>query len=62
VPVALDQEGLACAGEVDPVVLVGGVGEVDDLEDAPVAAAVSLVVLGVADFDGGRGQVVEGGE
>jgi hypothetical protein len=62
VPIALDQESLARAGKVDPVVLVGGVGKVDDLEDAPVAAAVSFVLLGVADLDGGPGQGVEGGE
>ena len=62
VPIALDQENLARAGKVDPVVLVGGVGKVDGLEDAPVATAVSFVLLGVADLDGGPGQGVEGGE
>ncbi|HEX8932859.1 MAG TPA: hypothetical protein VF788_01405 [Pseudonocardiaceae bacterium] len=55
VAVALDQEGLAGAGEADFVVLVDRVGEVDDLEDAYVAAAVSFVLLGVADLDGGPG-------
>jgi hypothetical protein len=39
-----------------------GVGKVDDLQDAPVAAAVSFVLFGVADLDGGPGQGVEGGE
>ena len=62
VAVALDQEGLAGAGEADLVVLVGWVVEVDDLQDAYVAAAVSFVLLAVADLDGGPGQVVEGGE
>jgi hypothetical protein len=55
VPVALDQESLARAGKVDPVVCVGGVGQVDDLQDAPVDAAVSCVLLGVAGLDGGPG-------
>jgi hypothetical protein len=62
VAVALDQEGLAGAGEADLVVLVGRVVEVDDLQDAYVAAAVSCVLLAVADFDGGPGQVIKGGE
>jgi hypothetical protein len=59
VSVALDQEGLSGAGEADPVVCVGGVIEVDDLQDAHVAAAVSVVLLGVADLGGGPGQFVE---
>jgi hypothetical protein len=62
VSVVLDQESLVRAGKVDLVVLVGGVGQVDGLEDAPVAAAVSCVLFGVAGLGGGPGQGVEGGE
>jgi hypothetical protein len=62
VAVALDEERLSCPGEADLVVVMGGVGEVDGLENAPVAAAVSFDLLTVADLDGGPGQVIEGGE
>ena len=62
VAVALDQEGLASAGEADLVVLVGGVVEVDDFQDADVAAAVSFGLLAVADLDSGPGQVIKGSE
>ncbi|MGH3614306.1 MAG: hypothetical protein ACRDRK_17295 [Pseudonocardia sp.] len=48
-------------GEAELVVVVGGVGAVDDLQNAHVAAAVSCDLLAVTDLDGGPGQVVEGG-